>query len=406
MLRLCGLTLACALAGAAPAQPGPAEVFNEACSLVEEHFYDPDLHGVDWRAVRDELLPLAERADSAAALSAVINSALDRLGASHTRHYHPGEAAYYELLDVFNPDGLDEGANPLPPAGPVTYTGIGVATREIGGRVFIEDVYHTGPADAAGLLAGDEIVAVEGDPWRDAASFAGRRGVPTAMSIRREGPDAEAQELVVTPERISPRELFAASLRRGARIVRHGDAAIGVIRVRSYAHPDYHEAVMELATGRLAAADALVLDIRGGWGGANPSYMSLVNPVVPELEMKRRGRAWVGVDAAWRKPLVVIIDGGSRSGKEVLAHAYKSRHLATLVGERTAGAVLGGRLFTLGDGGLLYLAVADVRVDGERLEGVGVEPDVVVERELPYSQGRDRQLEAALDEAARRARGR
>jgi hypothetical protein len=62
-----------------------------------------------------------------------------------------------------------------------------------------------------------------------------------------------------------------------------------------------------------------------------------------------------------------------------------------------------GRPFVLQDGSLLMLAVSDVLVDGERLEGVGVDPDIVVPRELPYSAGRDPQLEAALDEAARLA---
>jgi carboxyl-terminal processing protease len=55
----------------------------------------------------------------------------------------------------------------------------------------------------------------------------------------------------------------------------------------------------------------------------------------------------------------------------------------------------------LRDGSLLMIAVADVQVDGERLEGIGVEPDLAVPRDLPYSAGRDPQLEAALTEAAR-----
>jgi carboxyl-terminal processing protease len=59
----------------------------------------------------------------------------------------------------------------------------------------------------------------------------------------------------------------------------------------------------------------------------------------------------------------------------------------------------------LSDGSLLMLAVADVTVDGERLEGVGVEPDVHVPRELRSDVGRDPQREAALDEAARLAAG-
>jgi carboxyl-terminal processing protease len=63
--------------------------------------------------------------------------------------------------------------------------------------------------------------------------------------------------------------------------------------------------------------------------------------------------------------------------------------------------VTGGAACLLGDDSLLYLAVADVTVDGERLEGVGVTPDVVVESGLEWAGGADPQLEAAIDLAVR-----
>jgi len=56
-----------------------------------------------------------------------------------------------------------------------------------------------------------------------------------------------------------------------------------------------------------------------------------------------------------------------------------------------------GSVFPLANGALLYLAVGDVTVGGERLEGVGVKPDIAVERPIPYSAGADPQLGAALD---------
>ena len=106
-------------------------------------------------------------------------------------------------------------------------------------------------------------------------------------------------------------------------------------------------------------------------------------------------------DGQWRKPVFVLINGGSRSGKEIVAYSIRKHRLGTLVGQRTAGAVLGGRCFHLSDHSLLYLAVNDVRVDGERLEGRGVEPDVVVPDALLYADGADPQLEKALELATR-----
>jgi len=68
------------------------------------------------------------------------------------------------------------------------------------------------------------------------------------------------------------------------------------------------------------------------------------------------------------------------------------------VGPDVGGAVVAGGIFCLDDGALLYLASSAVSIDSEILEGKGVEPDVAVPFDLRYAAGRDRQLEAALDE--------
>ncbi|NJO33583.1 MAG: hypothetical protein HC869_10955 [Rhodospirillales bacterium] len=101
----------------------------------------------------------------------------------------------------------------------------------------------------------------------------------------------------------------------------------------------------------------------------------------------------------WRRPVVVLVDEGTRSGKEVIAYGLQRQDI-TLVGQRTAGALLGGRGFLLDDGSLLVLAVSDVRVEGQRLEGIGVMPDLLVPFPLPYAAGRDPQLDAALMQLA------
>lgn len=88
----------------------------------------------------------------------------------------------------------------------------------------------------------------------------------------------------------------------------------------------------------------------------------------------------------------------------MLAYAIRKHNLGTLVGERTAGAVLGSRAEVLSDGSLLFMAVSDVEIDGERLEGVGVEPHIHVERKLPYCNGADPQLDAAVDVIVQKCR--
>jgi carboxyl-terminal processing protease len=111
------------------------------------------------------------------------------------------------------------------------------------------------------------------------------------------------------------------------------------------------------------------------------------------------------MNVKWRKPVALLINGGSRSGKEVLAYGFKKYHVGEVIGTRTAGALLAGRAFLLDDDSLLLLAVADVSVDGERLERRGVEPTIEVPFPLAYAAGKDPQIEKAVEVLTRQVGG-
>jgi carboxyl-terminal processing protease len=103
----------------------------------------------------------------------------------------------------------------------------------------------------------------------------------------------------------------------------------------------------------------------------------------------------------WRKPVAMLVNEGTRSGKEILAYGFKEYGIGEVIGSRTAGAVLAGRAYLLRDGSLLLVAVADVLVDGQRLEGVGVVPTISVPFALAYAQGKDTQLGRAVEVLSR-----
>lgn len=94
-------------------------------------------------------------------------------------------------------------------------------------------------------------------------------------------------------------------------------------------------------------------------------------------------------------PLAVIINSGTRSGKESLAFQFKKGDRATLFGTTTAGAFTAGRgVFADRTADyILYLSVQELILDGTVIEGTGVTPDVVV----PDDARRDGPLAAALD---------
>ncbi len=376
---------------------GSDALFLEAWSIVRDNFYDPAFNGVDWESVRDDLLPAARDAKGTAELSTIINGALARLNASHTHHYTPLEREYFELLDIFNPapQGVPADLSPAIPAGPVTYIGIGLIPQRIGERLFVADVYDGAPAHVAGIRVGDELLGVEVGPWSDIEAFREREGVATRVHVRREE-NGPAETVLVVPVKIQPRELFLRAMDRSASLITQDGRSVAYVRMRSYAHPDYQDRLIELLRTRLSTADALLLDLRGPWGGASPEYMALFNPLTPNYQYKQRNGEWTEMMFTWRRPVALIVDSGTRSGKELIAHAFGTHKVGPIVGTRTAGAVLGGRPFILSDGSILYVAVQDARVNGVRLEGVGVAPTVVAERHLPFADGRDEQIDAAV----------
>jgi len=93
-----------------------------------------------------------------------------------------------------------------------------------------------------------------------------------------------------------------------------------------------------------------------------------------------------------------LINGGSRSGKELLAYYFKKTKRGLLIGERTAGYVCGGSYKRISEESMLLYGASMLIVDGKRLEAVGVEPDIEVPFDIRFAAGKDIQLERAKDE--------
>jgi carboxyl-terminal processing protease len=377
--------------------------FDQVWELVRDRFYDRSLHGLDWQAARARYRPQTIVAGSREEASIAINAMLSELGASHTHYYTSEDPAYYQLADIFVGALEHRGLNRVFPKGEVTYPGIGAFTEaDAQGRAFVAGVIEGAPAHNAGVLVGDEILSADDRPFRPVDSFRGKVGAPVSLQVRRE-PGGATMAISVTPADLHPEEMFLEGLKASARvIVAGGNARIGYVHVWSYASRRYQSALEELISeGALKDADALIWDLRGGWGGAQPQYLDLFNPRAPTMQVKDRNGETGFVDVKWRKPVAMLINQGTRSGKEVLAYGFKEYRLGELIGQRTEGAVLAATAFLIGDDGLLLLAVEDVLVDGQRLEGVGVEPTIEVKFDSRYADGADPQLDRAVQVLAR-----
>jgi carboxyl-terminal processing protease len=376
--------------------------FDQVWELVRDRFYDPRLNGVDWQEERARFGPQVASARSREDVAAVINAMLGKLGASHTHFYTPDDPAYYQLADIFAFALEHRGLDRVFPRGDVSYPGIGVFTDiDSQGRIFVTGAIEGAPAHEAGVLLGDEIVSVDDRPFHPVDSFRGKVGQPVSLQIRRAS-GATPIAIRISPADLHPNEMFLRGLKASARVIASGAAKIGYVRVWSYASRRIQSALEDLMSeGPLKDADALVWDLRGGWGGAQPEYLDLFNPRSPTMKITGRNGETGFVDVKWRKPVAMLINEGTRSGKEVLAYGFKEYRLGELIGHRTEGAVLAATAFLIGDDGLLLLAVEDVLVDGKRLEGVGVTPTIEVPFDWRYAAGGDPQLDRAVQVLAR-----
>lgn len=362
-------------------------VFDEVVGIVEQHFFDPNLDIPIWRERAAQARELAVASDSHDAFSEQVNRLLRSLGASHTFYFSKLNPKRYQLLGVFH-KLYDQNRQDL-----FVYAGIGIDTRVVDGKRYVRSVYDGLPAAAAGIQFGDEIVSVDDKPFHPILSFAGKEQQVVQVAIVRAG---KSQRIDVTVEPLDGRTMFETALKSSVRVVTRNDQNIGYVHPWSYAGQKYHDLITEAVLwGDLKDCDSLVVDLRDGWGGASPGYLDLFREPIVSIRSRMRNGDQQNYTGVWGKPVALITNDGSTSGKELLTFGFKKLQLGKVFGETTAGAVLAGRIFLLSNDDALYLAVCDLNVDGQRLEGVGVPPDVEVKRQFDAPQ--DSPLDAAVE---------
>ncbi|WP_019501938.1 S41 family peptidase [Pseudanabaena sp. PCC 6802] len=383
-------------------QPATA-LFEQVWETVNSRFYDSNFNGVDWQALRGQYRSRVVEARSKEAPAIAINQMLSELKTSHTRLYTPDEPAYYQVLGIFQPriPDLRKQLQPFFPKGKIEYSDIGIFTHNLDGKIFVRAILDGSPAMQANLLVGDRLLSVDGQPFHPTQSFSGKAGQTVNLQIQRSAASNSLQTIQVTPRMFDTTKMFLEAQRASTQIIKRSGKAIGYTHIWSYAGEQYQSQLEEdLIYGQIKDADALVLDLREGWGGAPITALNIYGSDRLNLTSILRDGKRSTIHAQWHKPVVMLVNENSRSAKEILAYGLQQNRLGTVVGTRTAGAVVGGFPFLMANGDLLYVAVTDVLINGNvRLEGKGVQPDIEVPFPLPYAQGIDPQKERAIETA-------
>lgn len=442
------LSAACAVTPATGAAPAGAEVepaaevepeqpiapelaaatFDDVWTTVRDTHFDPNMNGVDWNAVREELRPAAAAATTQHELRAVIGDMLERLGQSHfgllPRSMLPpldGEEAEGEAKD----DG-----------------DLGIDVRSRGGAVLVTEVAPGGPAAAAGVRPGWILARLDGldlgariaeiedvpDPRsRRYASFtayqlvASRMLGPIGSEVECVFEDADGGSVELALRR-TKREAVADNLGTtlptfflhfDSDILERDGKRIGTIHFTNWFLPMMQP--INDAVDRMRGCDGIVLDLRGNTGGVAAMTMGVAGHFFEERTDFGSMTSQTGVTnfralpqkvnaknervQPFAGPLAILIDDITGSASEVFAGGLQSTGRARIFGETSAGAVLPAVTEPLPNGDVLLHAIGDFKTStGELLEGVGVVPDVSVPltRETLLADG-DPVLEAAVD---------
>ena len=370
--------------------------FAAICDTVEKHFYQPEKIQKIFSELKERYAPKLEAVNDNHVFSKVVNEMLSELKTSHTHYYTRDDFAFYQLADIFYPLPWIKA---LFEADSVAYPSLGMLTKVIDNKRFVTGVLNGGPAEDAGILKGDEIIGFEEIEWGRLDELEEWVGKTLNLKIRREE-NGKVLKIPIEPKLRNPQNEFLAAIQNSIYVEDVEGIKVGYIHMWSYAGKIFQEELeASISWGKLSDADVLIWDLRDGWGGASPQYLNIFNKNIPLLSFKTREGNTRYFDSQWRKPVVMLTNEGSRSGKELLAFGFKKYKLGPIVGERTAGAVVAGRLFVTPGKNLLYLAVNNAIIDGEVLEGKGVEPTIKIPMKIPYLKGRDIQLERAVQEA-------
>ncbi len=409
-------------------QKDRAKILSVLKKLVPERHINvrnPNQDYGAWIALVDERMPSLIDVDSTEAFENGVSELLRALGSSHTAFFH-------------------QRRDSVPAPYSINATLRAVDTPE-GKRWMFVDVIEDGPTFQAGIHPGELLLSVDSEPvlpprsanFRTGGSHkleigtfsGGRRQVaievpnraakdrppmiePRSLSQRMLAPDTGLVKVATFPGAVG--QSFARALDQGIHDMKdHGiqrlivdirgniGGGLGSLRLLSYLCPGKVEIGYSVTRRRL----------RKGYQKEKLTRIGKIPATKAELFMMavrfkifQRDRSMVLVtEGLGPQPFhgrtVVLINEHSHSAAEMVASFAKQNHLATIVGTRTAGEVLGGANFKLPGGYILRMPVAGWYTwQGECIEGKGVEPDLTVEN-TPESlaSGVDRQLEKALE---------
>ncbi|MGN6255863.1 MAG: S41 family peptidase [Solirubrobacterales bacterium] len=347
----------------------PGGLTAEAAEVIEDNYFR--------RVGRTEL--------SNASLQGMVRELRRRHGDRFSEYFSP------ESLESFNQE--IEGR----------FSGIGLTVVPVKRGLRVSTVFPRSPADQAGIEAGDTIVSVEGESIAGQSSteatneIKGPEGTQVTIGVR-DGKTGKVRELTITRAEVTLPNV-------SGRVEKADGHELGYVRMLSFSEDANGQLARAVRKVEGEGAEGIVLDLRQNPGGLLEQAVLCAGIFLPKGEVVVSTKSRTQGDSVhktsggriWRKPVVVLIDGGTASAAEILTAALADDGGAKVVGTRSYGKGVFQEEQSLSNGGALKLTVGEFYTPkGVNLaESHGVHPDVEVADD-PATK---------VDEAKRRALG-
>ena len=306
-----------------------------------------------------------EDLDSEELINGAINGMVDSLDDPYSDYMNENEAAQFL-------EGISS-----------SFEGIGAEVQERGGYVTVVSPIKNSPAEKAGIMPNDQILAVDGEDIQGYSTteavmlIRGEKGTEVTLTIQREGIE-DPIDITIVRDEIPIETVYAEMI----------DDQIAHIQVTSFSENTYEELMTAIEDMEKQGMEAMVMDVRQNPGGLLTSALDISNLFIEEglemFEVQAKGEEpEIYLSTPGTKveiPVTLLIDGGSASASEILAGAMSESADVTLVGEKTFGKGTVQTANDLPDGSNLKFTTAKwLTPDGNWIHQKGIEPDVKVE---------------------------
>jgi carboxyl-terminal processing protease len=376
MKRIGSLVLAAAMSASLfyqlPAQSHrsqPQEIYHRAWQLVRDNYYDSTFNHKDWNELEHKYdNQIKTNADA----FKYIKVMLEPLNDPYTRFLDP--KAFQDENDAID----------------AKIVGIGINLQQSKDlqKLIVTRTIEDGPAEQAGVRAGDEIVGIDGlsaigmTPEQAAEHIRGKAGSPVQITVKR--PQVQKTVNIVRQE-IAIHAVTSKVL----------DNGIGYIQLSTFISNDASREFRNALT-KVANTDGIIIDLRDNPGGLLSNALEIADmllengAIVSTISRHGRHTDLASGEPLTHQPIVVLVDDESASASEILASALQDNGRGILVGTKTYGKGLVQEINRLPGGAAVHITVSRyLTPGGSDINKVGVAPDINVSN-------KDEQLKAAL----------